>query len=148
MQAPFIKGFHFCFSCSNTLLMESVSLEQILLLVAALQVKHFICDGPLQTRAMVEAKGHYGQPLGLLHALIHGVGTALVLTGFGFAAPMALLLGLLDLAIHYHVDFTKENVVRKAGWTPAQGPFWWALSADQTAHQLTYLLILYILLKP
>ena len=127
--------------------METASLEYILLIVAALQVKHFICDGPLQTRAMVEAKGQYGRPLGLLHALIHGVGTVLVLATFGFASAMVLLLGLLDFAIHYHVDFTKENVVRKAGWTPAQGPFWWALSADQTAHQLTYLLITYILLK-
>jgi hypothetical protein len=127
--------------------MESNSLEHILLLVAALQVKHFICDGPLQTRAMVEAKGYYGRPLGLLHALIHGVGTVLVFAGFGFAAAMALLLGLMDLAIHYHVDFTKENVVRNAGWTPAQGPFWWALSADQTAHQLTYVLLTYIALR-
>ena len=128
--------------------METASLEHILLLVAALQVKHFICDGPLQTRAMVEAKGHYGRFGGFLHGFIHTVGTVLVLAGFGFPASIALLLGLLDLAIHYHVDFTKENVVRKAGWTPAQAPFWWALSADQTAHQLTYLLITYIALKP
>ena len=128
--------------------METASLEHILLLVAALQVKHFICDGPLQTRAMVEAKGRYGRFGGLLHSFIHAVGTALVLAGFGFSALTALLLGLLDLAIHYHVDFTKENVVRKAGWTPAQAPFWWALSADQTAHQLTYLLITYVALKP
>ena len=127
--------------------MVAALLEQILLLVAVLQVKHFICDGPLQTRAMVESKGHYGRPLGLLHAFIHGVGTVLVLAGFGFATATVLLLSLLDFAIHYHVDFTKENVVRKAGWTPAQGPFWWALSADQTAHQLTYLLITYIALK-
>src|SRR5436190_23409269 len=102
--------------------MELASLLHVLFLVAALQVKHFICDGPLQTRAMVEAKGHYGRPLGLLHALIHGAGTALVLAGFGFAASMVLLLGLLDLVIHYHVDFSKENVGRKAGWTPAPGP--------------------------
>ena len=123
-------------------------LEHVLLVVAALQVKHFICDGPLQTRAMVEAKGHYGRPLGLLHSFIHTVGTVFVLTGFDFAAPLVLLLGLLDFVIHYHVDFTKENVVRKAGWTPTQAYFWWALSADQMAHQLTYLLIAYIALKP
>ena len=123
-------------------------LEHVLLVVAALQVKHFICDGPLQTRAMVEAKGHYGRPLGLLHSFVHTVGTVLVLTGFGFAAPLVLLLGLLDFVIHYHVDFTKENVVRKAGWNPTQAYFWWALSADQMAHQLTYLLIAYIALKP
>ena len=128
--------------------MEFTPLIHVLLIVAALQVKHFICDGPLQTRAMVEAKGHYGRPLGLLHSFIHAVGTVLVLAGFGFAASLVLLLGVLDLVIHYHVDFTKENVVRKAGWTPSHGPFWWALSADQTAHQLTYLLIAYIALKP
>ena len=128
--------------------MELASLLHVLFLVAALQVKHFICDGPLQTRAMVEAKGHYGRFLGLLHALIHAAGTALVLAGFGFAALTMLLLGLMDFAIHYHVDFTKENVVRRAGWTPSQAPFWWALSADQTAHQLTYLLITFMALKP
>lgn len=126
--------------------METASLLHVLVLVAALQVKHFICDGPLQTRAMVEAKGHYGRLRGLLHAFIHAAGTAVVLAGFGFTASTALLLGLLDFAIHYHVDFTKENVVRKAGWTPSQAQFWWALSADQTAHQLTYLLIAYIAL--
>jgi hypothetical protein len=128
--------------------MSLASLELVLLLVAALQVKHFICDGPLQTRAMVEAKGHYGRPLGLLHAFIHAVGTALVLAGFGFATAPLLLLGLLDFAIHYHVDFSKENVVRAAGWTPSQAYFWWALSADQMAHQLTYLLIAWLALKP
>ena len=127
--------------------MSLTLLQHALLLVAALQVKHFICDGPLQTLAMVEAKGHYGWPLGLLHSIIHAVGTALVLTGFGFAALTVLLLSLLDFAIHYHVDFIKENMVRKAGWTPSQAYFWWALSADQTAHQLTYLLITYIALK-
>jgi hypothetical protein len=128
--------------------MSLTSLELVLLLVAALQVKHFICDGPLQSRAMVEAKGHYGRPLGLLHSLIHAVGTVLVLAASGFSAAIVLLLGLLDFAIHYHVDFTKENVVRKAGWTPSQAHFWWALSADQMAHQLTYLLIAYLALKP
>ena len=128
--------------------METTSLELILLLVAFFQVKHFICDGPLQTRAMVEAKRHYGRAGGLLHGFIHAAGTLLVLAGFGFSMSTVLLLSLLDFAIHYHVDFIKENVVRKAGWTPTQAPFWWALSADQTAHQLTYLLIAYIALKP
>ena len=126
--------------------MDTVPTEYVLLIVAALQVKHFICDGPLQTRAMVEAKGRYGRIGGLVHGLIHAVGTVLVLGGFGFAATPVLMLGLLDLAVHYHVDFAKENLVRKAGWTPSQAQFWWALSADQMAHQLTYLLIAYLAL--
>ena len=127
--------------------MSLTLLQQTLLLVAALQVKHFICDGPLQTLAMVKAKGHYGQPLGLLHSFIHAVGTVLVLAGFGFALSIVLLLAVIDFAVHYHVDFAKENVVRRAGWTTTQAYFWWALSADQTAHQLTYLLIAGLALK-
>ena len=138
---------YFEFSCSKTLQMSLSLLEHVLLLVAALQVKHFICDGPLQTLAMVEAKGHYGRPPGLLHSFIHAIGTMLVLAGFGFSAFLALLLGVLDFAVHYHVDFAKENVVRRAGWKPSHAYFWWALSADQMAHQLTYLLITYIAVK-
>ena len=128
--------------------MSLTPLELVLLIVGALQVKHFICDGPLQTRDMVQAKGHYGRPLGLLHAFIHALGTLIVLAGFGIALPQVFLLGLLDFVIHYHVDFSKETVVRKAGWTPSQAQFWWALSADQMVHQLTYLLIAYLALKP
>lgn len=123
----------------------SLSLVQhVLLLVAALQVKHFICDGPLQTLAMVKAKGVYGHPTGLLHSFIHAAGTLAILAISGLGLSRLLLLGLLDFAIHYHVDYAKENVVRRAGWTPQQGFFWWALSADQMAHQLTYLLIAYL----
>jgi len=40
----------------------------VLLFVLLLQAKHFVCDGPLQTKVMVHDKGIYGQPLGLLHA--------------------------------------------------------------------------------
>ena len=114
-------------------------ISSVLLLLAAFQVKHFICDGPLQTKAMVDQKSHYGAPIGVLHSVIHGIGTLIVLVAFfGFSA-VVFGLAVLDFAIHYHVDFTKENVVRMMGWTPSQGPFWWAMSFDQMLHHLTYL---------
>ena len=110
-----------------------------LVLLGLFQVKHFICDGPLQSKSMVEEKSHYGAPVGVLHSLIHGVGTLVVLCAFFGFSILAIGLAALDFAIHYHVDFTKENVVRVMGWTPANGPFWWAMSFDQMLHHLTYL---------
>ncbi len=119
----------------------------LLVLIAAFQCKHFICDGPLQTKAMVLSKAIYGQKLGLAHSLIHGLGTALVLAISGAGAVLTLGLACLDFMIHYHVDFFKENIVKRAGWTPKDSPFWWALSADQTLHQLTYLALVAMVIR-
>lgn len=110
----------------------------ILGLVLLLQVKHAICDGPLQVGWMLRQKGHYGQPGGLAHSAIHGAGTFAVLLAFGVGAGLAAVLSLADAAIHYHVDYAKENIVRRSGWTPSAPYFWWALTADQMLHQITY----------
>jgi hypothetical protein len=111
----------------------------ILILAAGFQFKHFVCDGPLQTKEMVISKGFYGQGLGLLHSALHGLGTLVVLLIFGSSAIVSLALAVLDFVIHYHIDYAKENIVKKAGWTSTDAKFWWALSADQMAHHLTYL---------
>jgi hypothetical protein len=120
------------------------TVHSVLIFLVLLQVKHFICDGPLQTSAMVKDKGVYGRPRGILHAGIHGVGTLVALLLFGLAAQTALMLAALDFVLHYHIDFSKEQTVRRAGWTTAVPQFWWALSADQMLHQLTYLLLAYL----
>ena len=127
--------------------MSESSLTSVLLLVAALQVKHFICDGPLQTLAMVKAKGFYGKRLGIVHASIHGVGTALSLALFG--APLMVIgqLAVLDTLVHYHVDYAKERLVRENGWGTNDGYFWWALTADQALHHMTYLLLAWLVIK-
>jgi Protein of unknown function (DUF3307) len=118
-----------------------------LLVVAFLQFKHFICDGPLQTLAMVKSKSIYGAPLGLLHSALHGLGTAVVFLIAAFSPSVAIGLAVLDFAVHYHVDFTKENIIKYFGWNTNNAPFWWALSADQALHQFTYLLLYFLALK-
>jgi Protein of unknown function (DUF3307) len=120
------------------------NLIPVFVLIAALQAKHFICDGPLQTKAMVISKSKYGDRLGLVHALLHGIGTLAVLAVAGFNFNVVLALAVLDFALHYHIDYLKENLVRQAGLTVQDAKFWWALSADQTLHQLTYLAIAYL----
>lgn len=119
--------------------------ENMLLLLILLQVKHFICDGPLQTAAMVRDKGFYGRRLGLLHAGIHGCGTIAAFLIWGEIAIEAVaVLAVVDFALHYHIDFSKEQIVRRNGWTTAVPQFWWALSADQMLHQMTYLVLAWL----
>ena len=117
------------------------------LLVAALQAKHVICDGPLQTLAMVRAKSHYLRPLGVAHAAIHGAGSFLILSLFGFDPATAVMATSAELLAHYHIDYIKENVVKLFGWSTADGPFWWALTLDQALHHFTYLVMGFVLFR-
>lgn len=115
------------------------SLTQLFLLLIFFQVKHFIADGPLQTKRMVDEKGRYGATLGLVHSGLHAVGTFIVVFLVMHASLWAVLLAAIDFAIHYHVDYAKERMVRYFNWTPANGPFWWAIMGDQMLHHLTYI---------
>ena len=125
--------------------MAEVTVPGILLLLVFLQVKHALCDGPLQSLWMIEEKGHYGRRGGLIHAAIHGAGSLAALLLFGVAAVPALALAAADLVVHYHIDFAKESLVRRRGWTQDRSAFWWALMADQMCHQFTYLALAYAL---
>lgn len=119
--------------------METVSALGILILVLLLQLKHSVCDGPLQTQWMVSEKGIYGRTGGLAHAGLQGLGSVLALFLFGMPAWYTLVLAAADFTIHYHIDFYKESLVRRMGWTPRDNYFWWTLAADQTLHHLTYI---------
>jgi Protein of unknown function (DUF3307) len=122
--------------------------QNLLLMLVAFQVKHVICDGPLQTLRMVKDKAVYGKPQGLLHGAIHAVGSFLVLAAFGVSLPSAFAFGVLDGIIHYHIDFSKENTVTRIGWGYSDGPFWWSIITDQSLHHITYLFLAWLALKP
>jgi hypothetical protein len=127
--------------------METISPEGILLLLVLFQVKHALGDGPLQTSRMVKEKGFYGQPGGLFHSGIHGVGSFLALFVFGLGMLPALLLGAAEAVVHYHIDYSKETLARRNGWTQDKPAFWWALMGDQMMHQLTYLAIAFAVIR-
>jgi Protein of unknown function (DUF3307) len=117
------------------------------MLVAALQAKHVICDGPLQTLEMVQAKSHYLRLKGVAHAALHGIGSFLVLLLFGFDPITAAITSGLELVTHYHIDYIKENAVKYFGWTTTDGPFWWTLALDQALHHFTYLVMAFLLFR-
>lgn len=113
--------------------------------ITYLLVKHAIADFILQTDQIFRQKGSYGAPGGLWHALIHILLTApvfLLFPGGGPALAAVLLAG--EFVVHYHIDWTKEQIVRREGWTPKDKYFWWALGIDQLLHGLTYVAILWI----
>ena len=118
-----------------------------LLAVAVLMVKHTVADFFLQTPYQYLNKGTYGHPGGFLHAGIH---TVMTLPVFLVIAPAATLLIVLipvgEFVVHYHVDWLKEQAVKRNGWTSETKGFWWALGLDQLAHMLTYLAIVALLL--
>ena len=111
----------------------------ILVLFTLLIIKHFIIDFPLQTPYQWQNKGQYGHPGGLLHAGLHGLGSFSVLSLF-IVGKFALLLGLIDMVVHYHIDWAKMNLNKKLGWGPnTHEQFWWLLGLDQFLHALTYI---------
>ncbi|HZP20125.1 MAG TPA: DUF3307 domain-containing protein [Bauldia sp.] len=118
----------------------------VLTAFVVLQVKHFLCDYPLQTGYQLRNKSTYGHPGGLLHSGIHAVGTLpvfLVITP-PLAWGVAIFVG--EFLLHYHIDWAKGNIIRKIGSTASDRSFWWAIGFDQLLHHLTYVAIAAILI--
>ncbi|MCB1431582.1 MAG: DUF3307 domain-containing protein [Alphaproteobacteria bacterium] len=121
--------------------MEGVSTTGVLVLLLLLQVKHWLFDGPMQTKRMVMEKGRYGQPAGLIHSGLQGVGSIACLAIVGAGGIASLALGLADAAVHYHVDYAKQQIVMSRRWSYDDSFFWWAMTFDQMLHQITYIAI-------
>lgn len=117
---------------------------EILLLLILLQIKHFYFDFVNQTANELKFKGNYGNWLGFKHSLKHGLGTFACISVFASleAIVIPLILGLLDLIVHYHTDYIKSKFGEK---DISQSKFWHDFGVDQFIHQLTYIAILGIL---
>jgi Protein of unknown function (DUF3307) len=111
----------------------------ILLIITLLFTKHFIVDFPLQKPYQWQNKGTYGHLGGILHSLLHAVGTFLCFVYF-VPTTMCLLLSVIDMIVHYHIDWAKMNINKKYGWgANTHAEFWTLLGLDQFLHSLTYI---------
>jgi hypothetical protein len=118
----------------------------VVMLMLAFQVKHLLADFVLQTGAMVQRKGVYGDPVGAAHSLVHAVLTLAVLLAVGpLGALAALGLALAEFVVHYHTDWAKDHLQKRAGYTAQQKGYWVLLGLDQFFHQITYVIILGVL---
>jgi hypothetical protein len=118
--------------------------EMIIITLVLLQIKHWYIDFVDQSMEEVHSKGKYGQWLGIRHSLKHGVATSLIvllIVGFAYL-PFVLICGMFDFFIHYHTDWAKMNYGNRDITTPA---FWNHLGLDQMVHQITYLIVAYMM---
>ncbi len=117
-----------------------------------LMIKHSLADYFLQTSWMIKDKADYGRPGGLVHAGEHGVLSWITLSFF-INPLMAFAYGLIDFALHYHIDWTKSNYIQgnfrfsNDYLSQYDTQWWWALGIDQTLHFLTYVLLVWLCLQ-
>lgn len=120
----------------------------ILTAMALLLIKHAVADFLLQTAYQRSTKGIYGALGGLTHSATHILLTAPVLFLFPslslgrFSAILAA-----EFVLHYHLDWLKDQAVKRSGWTSHDTAFWWALGLDQLMHGLTYVGIVWLALQ-
>jgi len=120
--------------------------DSIFIILTLLFIKHWYIDFVNQTMEEVVGKGIYGNAHGLMHSIKHGVATFIILCFFIAEWPFAVILGFLDFITHYNIDWSKININKRWNYTTDNPKFWAWLGADQMAHSLTYLWIVWMIL--
>jgi hypothetical protein len=121
---------------------ENQMIEVILLTLALLFVKHWYVDFVNQDEDEVKHKGIYLHWIGVRHSLKHGLITAFIFSFVLVDTEFALLLGMADFLLHYHIDWIKMNYSNRDITTPQ---FWNHLGLDQLAHYLVYLGLVWVM---
>jgi len=117
----------------------------ILWAMLAFQIKHFICDFVLQTQSQIRNKGTYGHLAGFAHAGTHAVGSLPALLILGARPGTIAILLFAEFVIHYHVDWYKARIDR--GRSEQDSFYWIVFGIDQLVHQLTYIGMIYFVLR-
>lgn len=118
-----------------------------LIAVLILLIKHLIFDFFLQTEYQYKNKGIYGHPGGILHAGLHAFGTSFLFLYVYPGAALAAQILVGEFIVHYHIDWTKEQVIKRMKLTTSDAAFWWALGVDQFLHGATYIVIAWLALS-
>ena len=143
----------------------------IFLLLAIYQVKHFLCDFPLQGSWMLRKflpGWEFAGPLAA-HAGLHALftfGIALIFSWRPGNVPFCLALAAFDFVVHFTMDRIKAGPkylgrfkalsAKEFGelWSSTFGSapqlkhntyFWWSLGLDQMVHHLTHYAVIYAL---
>lgn len=119
---------------------------ELLLLLFLFQIKHFICDYPLQNTYMLGKMKSTGwiKPLAS-HSAVHSLGTIFIVSWIN--PILAIILGVTDFILHFIVDRLKASPNLGGRFKPEQQYFWWALGLDQMAHHLINYVFIYIILN-
>ena len=120
-------------------------LELVFVLMVGYQLKHFLCDYPLQVEYMLR-KGEPGWsffiPLAT-HCLVHG-GFTLVITFL--LKPNVWWLALVDFFAHFIMDRVKSGPKYLGRFSDKEASSYWnCFGLDQMVHHLTHIYIVWVL---
>ena len=118
--------------------------DSLFVLLALLFVKHWYIDFVNQSMEEVNGKGIYGNAYGIMHSLKHGLATLAIFWVFTGVFEYSLIVAVIDFVLHYHIDWAKININKRWNYTPESPKFWAWLGADQLAHSLTYLFLVWM----
>lgn len=118
----------------------------VLILLVGLELKHYGADYLLQPRWLLRGKGDLRAPGGYVHAGIHAVGTGLVLAVLWVPALVILTVCAAEFVAHYAIDYSKYRWGSGVSASEAPWRFWALHGLDQLAHQITYAVILFVVL--
>ena len=109
-----------------------------------LLVKHAIADLALQPLIKGGDKLDLRSHKGYRHALDHAALTLLVTSWFA-PVPAAIMLAMLDFALHFWIDYWKSRYTRPRDLTLDQHHFWIVQAVDQIAHFTCYWLYTFLI---
>lgn len=120
--------------------------RSIFILLVIFQVKHFICDFPLQREYMLKKMmpGWEFVPPLALHCSVHAVMTLMIVMVYN---PALWFCALIDFATHFIMDRIKSGPKYLGRYHDRdKSGFWNALGFDQMVHHLTHLGIIWIII--
>jgi len=100
-----------------------------------LMIKHFIVDLGFQQYLGPRAKLQWVGD-GHTHYLHHGISTMFI--ALWFVPEIAVVIGLLDYVIHWHIDWGKHHLNKFLNCEARSITWWWTSVLDQCLHVLTY----------
>ena len=109
-----------------------------------LVIKHELEDLVIQTRLTTGDKSNLKSPKGYIHAADHSLLTFIVCIFFT-GILNAILIALLDFALHFIIDYIKTTCTRYYKVLTNSSTFWIIQGVDQIAHYSCYFLYVFLL---
>jgi hypothetical protein len=123
-------------------------LVESIILMLILQVKHCYADFVLQTYMQTVKKGVWLHPVGISHTLDHMYCSLIGLMLFSLFVTLnpfiIIWTVVVEGIVHYVVDYSKVKYGCKDNTKPI---FWTQFGLDQLAHQVTYIGMIWVLLR-
>lgn len=122
-------------------------LLEVMVLLVVYQLKHFFADYIFQGKYMLGKFKEKDWVLPLsAHVSVHGFMTLCIAMGATGMLWVAVLLAILDMAIHFIMDRIKASPKALGRFNIQQKEFWWSLGLDQMVHHLTHYGIIAIII--